>query len=287
MTKTKAPLWELRALPDGRQRQYRIAPLCGDRNRQGVLLLLVALALASCDAYRVTAQIPIGARYARVIEFPGGFQKPNNEDCDGRYYSPKWDVHYDSADLDHLYFRLYEPVSHAAINCYSTNAFEVTSQRSGAFAVKGVDFQEWRRHRRSIEITGYLPEDLSRYVLCIEPNICVYRERPYQLYYPHSEGPRMSPDGSFLAIPSWEGHNKTEQTKRTAWGTLPVYFNYSLDIFDTATGTLVTSARGKASRIDPKDLLWRSTWIENRYFVLPLSNHGLVLFDLNPLKVSN
>jgi hypothetical protein len=91
---------------------------------------------------------------------------------------------------------------------------------------------------------------------------------------------RLSPDGNFLTINSWDGSMQacpslplTEFLCREQIEGL-----YYFDIYNTRSAAPVLLLSGKFHRLNPDDLFERSTWISGRYYVLPLDSDKMARF---------
>jgi hypothetical protein len=80
---------------------------------------------------------------------------------------------------------------------------------------------------------------------------------------------RLSPDGGFLAVNSWDGEMRI--CPELALGCQDhLQGNYYIEIYDAASASLALSLRGQFQGFDPEDLFRQSAWASRDLYVLPL-----------------
>lgn len=109
----------------------------------------------------------------------------------------------------------------------------------------------------------------------------VRRGTQWPLY--SEDAARLSPEGGFLAVNSWDGEMKI--CPELALGCRDrIQGNYYVEIYDAASATLALSPSGQFQGVEPLDLFSRSAWASNRYYVLPLDTANMNRFVLCDLQ---
>ncbi len=80
---------------------------------------------------------------------------------------------------------------------------------------------------------------------------------------------RVSQDGSFLAVNSWDGIVEGCDLNELCWGET-IRGRYFVDIYNVTSVQLVLHIGGEFHGIDPDSMFRDSAWISKSYFVLPL-----------------
>jgi hypothetical protein len=90
---------------------------------------------------------------------------------------------------------------------------------------------------------------------------------------------RLSPDGRFLAVNSWDGEMRI--CPELALGCQDrIQGNYYIAIYNAASATLVLPLSGEFQGVEPRALFSRSAWASSRYYVLPLDTQNMKRFVL-------
>jgi len=80
---------------------------------------------------------------------------------------------------------------------------------------------------------------------------------------------RLSPDGGFLAVNSWDGEIKI--CSEYALGCQNrIQGTYYMEIYDVPSGSLTLSLKGQFEGVEPSALFVRSAWSSRQYYFLPL-----------------
>jgi hypothetical protein len=92
---------------------------------------------------------------------------------------------------------------------------------------------------------------------------------------------RLSPDGSFLGVDSWDGEMRICPEIPAGLGCRDhLQGSYYVEIYDAGPATLALSLRGQFQGIDPEDLFRRSAWASKDFYVLPLDAVKMSRFAL-------
>jgi hypothetical protein len=89
---------------------------------------------------------------------------------------------------------------------------------------------------------------------------------------------RLSPDGTFLVVNSWDGEMKLCPELLPLGCQTRIQGTYYVDIYDAESATLALSLEGQFQGFDPSDLFWRSAWASKDFYVLPLDSVKLNRF---------
>jgi hypothetical protein len=89
-------------------------------------------------------------------------------------------------------------------------------------------------------------------------------------------GARLSQDGSYLAVNSWDGESLGGGDMVSSH---PLDDgNYYVNVYDTSSGVQVFALKGHFHDLVPDDLFWRSVWISKRCYILILDTERMTRF---------
>jgi hypothetical protein len=87
---------------------------------------------------------------------------------------------------------------------------------------------------------------------------------------PSEDAARLSPDGSFLAVNSWDGEMKICPELAPLGCRDRIQGTYYVEIYDAASASLILSLSGQFQGVEPLALFLRSAWASKNFYFLPL-----------------
>lgn len=218
---------------------------------------MVAAALTLNCALRKSydAKVTVGAGFANIVKLPREPAQSGRFDWDSRF-----DFRLDPTDSNAVFVRAYAKDDSGAYH-YSDDAWAL--QCAGQVRVREASDQAWTRAAPL--------RQLDRFA----------RQPGNEFQHPgkgRNVNFLVSPGNRRIAVLSFDRDPSAEFFR------VPEPFSYLLEIYDAASGRLLSSAEGYVNNFDihQRDLAAELSWITDRFFYTPMSSahDKLLFFDL-------